>query len=60
MEYDGLSSIVAATAIHPELFTLFFRPWVDQQSHSLVLGRSAVEHGIRDGRKVCLGDAQLP
>ena len=52
MEYDGLSTVVSALATHPELFTLFFQPYVNPASQSLVVGKSAPEHNVRDGRKV--------
>ena len=51
-EYDGLTTVVAATITHPELFTMFFTPYKCPGSHTLVVGRSAREHGVTYGRKV--------
>jgi len=51
-EYDGLATVVAATATHPELFTMFFNPFIRQMSHTLIIGQSAKESGIVDGRKL--------
>ena len=51
-EYDGLATVVAATVIHPELFTIFFSPYRCPNTHTLIIGRSAKDDGIVDGRKV--------
>ena len=51
-EYDGLTTVVAATATHPKLFTTFFQPYVCPHSSSIVVGRSEADRGIRDGKKV--------
>ncbi|KAL1526818.1 hypothetical protein AB1Y20_015510 [Prymnesium parvum] len=51
-EYDGLTTVVAATVIHPELFTMFFQPYCCPDSHTLIIGNSAKESGIVNGGKV--------
>ena len=51
-EYDGLTTVVAATATHPELFTMFFTPYRCPNTHTLVIGSSARENGIIQGRTV--------
>ena len=51
-EYDGLATVVAAMATHPQLFTKFFDPYNAPGSHTLVLGLNGSVHGIRDGKRV--------
>ena len=54
LEYDGLATVVAATAVHPELFTKFFDPYKAPNAKTLVVGISANLHGVRDGKRVFL------
>jgi len=52
-EYDGLTTVVAAMATHPELFTMLFRAYKCPDTHTLVIGRdNHGNHGLEDGKKV--------
>ena len=43
IEYNSLSTLVAATATQPELFSRFFKPHQCSQSSTLMIGRSEKE-----------------
>lgn len=51
-EYDGLATVVAALATHPEIFTLLFKPYKCPDTHTLVVGRDGLNHGIENGKDV--------
>lgn len=50
-EYDGLATVVATTMTHSDLFRRFFAPHTCPFTGTLVIGRSAKEMGIDDGRR---------
>uniref|UniRef100_A0A7S2I1A3 Sulfotransferase domain-containing protein n=1 Tax=Haptolina brevifila TaxID=156173 RepID=A0A7S2I1A3_9EUKA len=50
-EYDGLTTVVAATAMLPHLFNLFFQPFKCAATDTKVIGISPEDAGIVDPEK---------
>ena len=50
-EYDGLATLVAATARFPYLFETFFKPSFCSKTNTHVIGRSKAEPKMTDGEK---------
>jgi len=52
IEYNSLSTLVAATATIPDLFSRFFKPHRCSQSSTLMIGRSEREVRVTSPRVV--------
>ena len=50
-EYDGLTTVVAVTTAHPELFSAFFTPYRCAATGTLVIGLDPSNLGIADTAK---------